>query len=136
MDFENKRVLPPQPGAVELMMGLLGELGSLAVEQAQRSAQRRREARRPRRGSTLRPGDETPLWNAVVAKVRPHLNARGAKANLARVLEVPRQRVHDYFVTGSQMPDAERMIHVLLWLASREAPGAAKVITKSPKPLN
>ena len=136
MDFENKRVLPPQMGAVELMMGLLGELGSLAAEQAQRSAQRRRETRRPRKGATLRPGDDTPLWNAVVAKVRPHLNARGAKANLARVLEVPRQRVHDYFVTGTQMPDAERMIHVLLWLASRETPGAAKAITKSPKSLN
>jgi len=135
MDFEKKSVLPPQMGAVELMLGLLGELGSLAVEQAQRAAQRRKIARRPRRGSTLRPGDDTPLWNAVVEKVRPYLAKRGAKANLARVLEVPRQRVHDYFVTDTQMPDAERMIHVLLWLAARESGDAAKP-TKSPKPLN
>lgn len=136
MEFGNKTVLPPQMVAVEMMLGLLGELGSLAVEHAQRAAQRRKDARRPRRGATLRPGDDTPLWSAVVTKVRPHLAKRGAKANLARVLEVPRQRVHDYFVTGTQMPDAERMIHVLLWLASRETPGAAKAITKSPKPLN
>ena len=121
---------------LDSLIGLLGDLEALAVDHAQRAAQRRKDVRRPRRGSTLRPGDDTPLWSAVVEKVRPHLRVRGAKANLARVLEVPRQRVHDYFVTGTQMPDAERMIHVLLWLASRETPGAAKAITKSPKPLN
>jgi hypothetical protein len=136
MESMNKQVLPPQMRAVELMMGLLGELGALAVDEARRVAQRKREARRPRKGATLRPGDETPLWNAVVTKVRPHLRTRGAKANLARVLEVPRQRVQDYFVTGSQMPDAERMIHVLLWLASRETTDGVKGITKSPKPLH
>ncbi len=118
---------------LDSLIGLLGDLGVLAVEHAQRSAQRRKDARRPRRGATLRPGDDTPLWSAVVTKVRPHLAKRGAKANLARVLEVPRQRVHDYFVTGTQMPDAERMIHVLLWLASRETP-EGKAITKSPRP--
>lgn len=126
--------LPAGLRPLDSLIGLLEELGALAVEQGQRAAQRRREARRPRRGSTLRPGDETPLWNAVVTRVRPHLAKRGAKANLARVLEVPRQRVHDYFVTGSQMPDAERMIHVLLWLAARESGGAAKP-AKGPKPL-
>lgn len=114
---------------------LLHALGALAVEQAKKAAERRRVARRPRRGSTLRPGDDTPLWNAVVVRVRPHLAARGAKANLARVLEVPRQRVQDYFVNRSQMPDAERMLHVLLWLASRETAGDAKAGRMSPKPL-
>jgi hypothetical protein len=128
--------MPAAPRPLDSLIGLLGDLGALAVEHAQRAAQRRKDARRPRRGSTLRPGDDTPLWSAVVEKVRPHLRTRGAKANLARVLEVPRQRVHDYFVTGTQMPDAERMIHVLLWLASHETPGTAKAITKSPKPLN
>jgi hypothetical protein len=126
------RGLPPQMRPVGAVIGILEELGALAVEQAQRAGQRRKDARRPRRGATLRPGEDTPLWSAVVEKMRPHLRVRGAKANLARVLEVPRQRVHDYFVSGTQMPDAERMIQVLLWLAAREA-GAP--VGKSPKPL-
>jgi len=133
MAFETAQGLPPQPRSVEMIVGLLTELGALAVEHAQRANQRRKDARRPRKGATLRPGDETPLWSAVVEKVRPHLRVRGAKANLARVLEVPRQRVHDYFVAGTQMPDAERMIHVLLWLAARETDGP---VGKSPKPLS
>ena len=133
MAFETAQGLPPQMWPVEIMVRLLTELGALAVEHAQRANQRRKEARRPRKGATLRPGDETPLWSAVVEKVRPHLRVRGAKANLARVLEVPRQRVHDYFVAGTQMPDAERMIHVLLWLAARETDGP---VGKSPKPLS
>jgi len=133
MAFETAQGLPPQPRSVEMIVGLLTELGALAVEYAQRANQRRKDARRPRKGATLRPGDETPLWSVVVEKVRPHLRVRGAKANLARVLEVPRQRVHDYFVAGTQMPDAERMIHVLLWLAARETDGP---VGKSPKPLS
>ena len=133
MAFETAQGLPSQPRSVEMIVGLLTELGALAVEHAQHANQRRKDARRPRKGATLRPGDETPLWSAVVEKVRPHLRVRGAKANLARVLEVPRQRVHDYFVAGTQMPDAERMIHVLLWLAARETDGP---VGKSPKPLS
>lgn len=122
-------IMPPTAPFAELML----LLGRVAVEQAQRAAQRRKDARRPRKGSTLRPGDDTPLWNAVVEQIRPHLRMRGAKSSLARVLEVPRQRVQDYFVSGTQMPDAERMLHILLWLAARENPVAGTV---SPKPLH
>ena len=124
--------MPPTAPFAELMLAL----GRLAVDQAQRVARRRKDVRRPRKGASLRPGDETPLWNAVVEKVRPHLKARGAKANLARVLEVPRQRIHDYFVAGTQMPDAERMIHVLLWLSVRESGIDNQPAIQSPKPLN
>jgi len=132
MTFERGMALPVQAQSLEVVMRILGELGALAVEHAQRASQRRKEARRPRKGATLRPGEETPLWSAVVEQMRPHLRVRGAKTSLARVLEVPRQRVHDYFVAGTKMPDAERMIHILLWLASREAEGT---VGKSPKPL-
>lgn len=132
MTFEPVSGVPVQLRSVAVLVDLLGELGSLAVEQAQLAAQRRKDARRPRKGATLRPGADTPLWNTVVEKLRPHLRVRGAKANLARVLELPRQRVHDYVVSGTQMPDAERMIHILLWLASRENEGP---VGKSPKPL-
>lgn len=117
--------------AFELVQKLLVELAGLAHEHAQRAAQRRKEARRPRKGGTLRPGDETPLWFALIDQVRPHLRVRGAKSNLARVLEVPRQRVNDYFVSRTKMPDAERILHILLWLASRETESPAPI---SPKP--
>lgn len=129
---EEGGALPPQVRSIELLLRTLEMLGNVAVDHAQRAARRPSDTRRPRRGATLRPGDETPLWSAVVERVRPHLRVRGAKANLARLLDVPRQRVHDYFVSGSQMPDAERTLHVLLWLAARESGEPAG---KSPVPL-
>ncbi|HEX2101533.1 MAG TPA: hypothetical protein VHF69_12755 [Candidatus Synoicihabitans sp.] len=113
------------------LANLLETLAALAVEHAARAAKRQTGLNRARRGATLRPGLETPLWNAVVDRVRLHLRRRGAKANLARLLAVPRQRVHDYFVGQSQMPDAERLIHLLLWLNARE--GAKPRV--APKPL-
>ena len=119
--------------ATEVLTGLLSELSALAGEQAQRAAQRRAEARRPRKGATLRPGDETPLWNAVAEKMRPHLRVRGAKSDLARVLGVPSQRVHEYFVAGTQLPNAERMLHILLWLADRENEGPAGTSAQPPR---
>jgi hypothetical protein len=36
--------------------------------------------------------------------------------------------VHDYFVAGTQMPDAERLLHILLWLAARETERLAEKI--------
>lgn len=119
-----------QSRSTDVLVGFLGELESLAAEHARHVAQRRGDARRSRKGTTLRPGDDTPLWNAVVEKMRPHLRARGAKSILARVLGVPSQRVHDYFVSGTQMPNAERMLQVLLWLAARENEGPAGKISK------
>jgi hypothetical protein len=141
--------LPPAMKPTEVLLGILDELGELAGYSAQCAAQSRKDSRRARKGATLRPGADTPLWSAVVEKARPHLRLRGAKAylarvlnvprqrvndyfvsgtqmrgakaNLARVLNVPRQRVNDYFVSGTQMPDAERMLQVLLWLTAREA---------------
>ena len=119
--------------AMNPVIGLLGLLGDLAVEQSARVARQRHEARRVNRGATLRPGPDTPLWNALVDHVRSHLHRRGAKANLARVLEVPRQRVHEYFIARTVMPDAERMLHLFAWLAAQTTPAA---LNKSPKPLN
>lgn len=68
-------------------------------------------------GGTLRPGKKMPLWSEVVAAVVPHLKKRGEKAKLARILEIPRQRVHEYFVGRTAYPDAERMLILLHWLA-------------------
>ena len=83
-----------------------------------RAAARLAPARaKPRRGSTLRPGPRTPLWNALVLSVRPHLRRWGAQSNLARKLGVPPQRVHEYFVRRTVTPDAERILIIMMWLA-------------------
>ncbi len=79
-------------------------------------------ARRGRhRGATLRPGPGTPMWNALVQEVRPYLAKYGEKAKLARLLGVPQQRVHEFFLTGTSAPDAERTLLLLHWLAQRRA---------------
>ena len=66
-------------------------------------------------GITLRPGPDTVLWNAVVAQLAPYVNRYGNQAKLGRVLGVPRQRIHAYFVACTQMPDAERLLILLTW---------------------
>lgn len=79
--------------------------------------------RPPRRrgGETLRPGAGTPLWNALTAQLRPLLKVRGAKANLARILGVPRQTVSMWVTSRTRMPDAERTLQLIAWLiAMRE----------------
>jgi hypothetical protein len=83
--------------------------------QAYRIAQRRR-SRRGRGGATLRPGDETPLWNELRRQLRPHLRQYGRQANLARLLGLPRQRVNAFVTGGGQMPDAERTLQLIAWL--------------------
>ncbi len=78
-----------------------------------------RVSRRGGRGDTLKPGPQTPLWNSLVAQARPHLKAHGEPANLARLLGLHRQAIYSYFTAGSRMPDAERTLQLLAWLASK-----------------
>jgi hypothetical protein len=74
-----------------------------------------RSRRRP--GRTLSPGPDTPLWNELANECRTYLVRYGDKARLARILGVPRQRVHQLLVERSACPDAERTLQLLLWLA-------------------
>ena len=92
-------------------------LDELARELA-RDARKRVSPRRSRakHGATLRPGPETPLWNALAAMAQPALRRRGAKATLARELGVHRARISEYFGRRSSMPDAERALQLLVWL--------------------
>ena len=93
-----------------------------------REARKRVDAKRPRarRGATLRPGSETPLWNAVVAMTKPQLGRRGARATLARELGVHRARIGEFFDKATAMPDAERALQTLVLLArSARAEAAA-----------
>ena len=77
-------------------------------------------ARRGKGGRTLRPGQQTPLWNALRAQLRPHLANYGTQVNLGRLLGLPRQRIHAYITRGDQMPDAERTLQLLTWLMAVE----------------
>jgi hypothetical protein len=98
---------------------LIAELAFLA---AKAGVQRLRPPRpRPRRGATLRPGPDTPLWLALAAQIQPRLQRRGARALLARELGLHRMRMTEYFFRRSAMPDAERTLELLLWLARTDA---------------
>ena len=80
-----------------------------------------KEVRRSARGDTVRPGPETPLWNELVAAARQLIHRRGEKANLARFLGLPRQRVHQYLMAKSASPDAERTLLLLAWVHARRS---------------
>lgn len=98
---------------IEMLLGSLSDLG--------RASARRRMAPRRTGGATIRPGRDTPLWNQLVADVRPLLKQRGEKAQLARLLGLQRQAVNAYFVSGRRMPDAERTLLLLEWVQLRQA---------------
>jgi hypothetical protein len=103
----------------------LAEIINAIGRELEKEMHRRREARRPRikRGATLRPSDDTPLWNALISLVGTRLRRRGARALLARELGVHRARIGEYFKRQSAMPDAERTLRLLVWL-SRQPPDA------------
>jgi hypothetical protein len=87
---------------------LLVESAGLIARESIKAYRIKRNSRRDPQGLTLRPGRETPLWNALRKEIRSHLRKYGAQANLARLLGLPRG--------GGQMPDAERTLQLLAWL--------------------
>ena len=96
-------------------------VGDAAVALA-RIARRHLKPRAPRpRNATLRPGVDTPLWLALVAAVHPHLRRRGEKARLARVLGVHPARIHEFFISRTAAPDAERTLVLLQWVKAKRA---------------
>lgn len=108
------------------LMAVLGDAGRTAqMRNAGSPRKAQPETANPSQRRTLRPGGNTELWNALADHVEPLLTDYGAKANLARVLGVPRQRIHDYFVARTKMPDAERLLHLLGWLVTRTEPPTA-----------
>lgn len=111
---------PHIPARLNSLLELAGGLEYLARELAL-VARKRRDARKPRSGrnTTLRPSTETPLWNGIVAMVKPHLTRRGERAILARELGVHRARIGEYFDTQTAMPDAERAFQLLIWIARK-----------------
>ena len=92
-------------------------------------------ARRGRGGSrTLRPGVDTPHWNNLVRQIRPHLRRRGSKAQLARLLGLPRQRLQDCLKAGSACLDAERTLQLVGWLGFFERGGTLAPVVRAGRP--
>ena len=101
------------------------ELSEALLEAAEQAAPHLRKVFRDHRHRPYRRrrcGPETPLWNMLAALLRAELRTYGAKARLARYLEVPRQRLTD-FLTGrsKRLPDAELALRLLHWLAAKRA---------------
>ena len=107
-----------------ILEGLVEGLVFAAQESAKAARKTYKEHTRTSRGATIRPGAGTPLWNELAAETRLLLRRRGEKANLARFLGVPRQRVHQYLMEKSAGPDAERTLLLLAWVHARRS-GAA-----------
>ena len=99
---------------------LLWQAGArLAFEAA--DAAKRITARKRKAGATLRPGEATPLWNALAFELRKELEAHGQQARLARVMGVPRQTIHAWLAGGARMPDAERTLQLVAWLLAKRS---------------
>lgn len=93
-------------------------LTDAAAESARRTA-RKRNRRPPQRGLALLPGPDTPLWNELVRQAVPLLRKRGSKVHLARILGIPRQRLHVCLKAQAGCLDAERTLLLLAWLCAR-----------------
>jgi hypothetical protein len=91
-----------------------------AAESARRTAGQLKR-RPPKRGLTLQPGPDTPLWNELVRQVAPLLRKRGSKVHLARILGIPKQRLNVCLKARVGALDAERTLLLLAWLAARRS---------------
>jgi len=104
-----------------LLEGLAEGLAYAAQETVKAARKAYKDRTRVPRGATIRPGPATPLWNELAAEVRRLIRHHGEKANLARFLGVPRQRVHQYLMDKSAGPDAERTLLLLAWVHARRS---------------
>lgn len=109
----------PQSARLNALLDLVGSLfdAADAAQTAIRQAHRKRLPARtvPKR----RPGDVTPMWNAVVTLLHTELAPYGSKARLARYLGVPRQRVTDFVRGHRRLPDAETALQILFFISER-----------------
>lgn len=110
---------PRFPGQLDISLDLAVMLMGAAVESARRTAKSVYRAHRPRSGETLKPGVDTPMWNELCRAIDSRLTKRGEQARLARVLGLPRQRVHEMVRVRHHLPDAERALLLLAWLHAR-----------------
>jgi hypothetical protein len=111
-------VLPPYHPRVAPVFEIIEWLIEAAAQSARRTAGRVHH--RPRkRGFTLQPGPDTPLWNELVRQVAPRLRRRGSKVHLARILGVSKHRIQVCLKARTGALDAERTLLLLAWLAAQ-----------------
>jgi len=103
---------------MDLLMEFLIEAASMAAVAARKQYRYRH---RKRVGQVLKPGPDTPLWNALVATCESRLVRHGDKARLGRMLGVSRQQIHRLIVAKTACPDGERTLSLLVWLQSEAA---------------
>ncbi|MEN9402954.1 MAG: hypothetical protein RL091_1657 [Verrucomicrobiota bacterium] len=106
----------------DVIAGLAQYLLETAWENLRKQKHTDRPERRIRkRGVTLQPGVDTPVWNELVRQAVPYLRKRGDKVRLARLLGISRQRLHQLLVARTACADAERTLLLLAWLQSRRS---------------
>jgi hypothetical protein len=112
------------PFSLPQRFNLAGHIIDALTQEAERATRRAvrqwRHHFRERRGATLRPGPGTPLWNELVRQAVPLLKKRGSKADLARLLGLPRQRLQDCLKARTACLDAERTLLLMCWIAARQ----------------
>jgi len=126
-------VFGPTPLPLSLVEDLIWAAADAAREARQAHARAWRQ-RRARPRLTLRPGVNTPLWNELVRQIRPHLRNYGAKAQLARLLGLPRQRLQDCLKSGSASLDAERTLQLIGWLGFFQRGGELVAVVRTGRP--
>lgn len=110
---------PRFPVHLAIPADLAVELTEAAVQTARTMMAEGAQRKHPRRGQTLKPGLDTPLWNALVPALNAQFKRRGDRARLARVLGLPRQRLTEMLRGQRHLPDAERTLLLLVWLHAR-----------------
>lgn len=116
----------PSLGRLDLPAGLILILLE-AADASVRLAVGKLKRRPPKRGLTLQPGPDTPVWNELVKQSLPLLKKRGSKAQLARILGISRQRLQVCLKAKSACLDAERTLLLLAWLAGQMKSAGGKL---------
>ena len=116
----NTHFIHPAFGGVILVLELLRQ-GVMAIGDSveKRRARGRKAAREARPGQALFAGVNTPLWNALALALKSECRKRGDQVKLARMVGLPRQRMNNFLHGKGGLPDAERTLVLLNWLAAR-----------------
>lgn len=109
--------IPPQLKPWLALGGVLTRAAEIGARRVHQSL----VARRRPAGFARRPGADSPMWNVLAARLRDRTQPYGAQARLARYLGVPRQRLYNFLVGRSRLPDAELTLRLLHWLAEAES---------------